>query len=263
MKIFIKTIFTIVLSIAIVSCSKEDSGYTTPLSGKTYSFSSTINTILDDSGKPVFTSVNKYRPSKPYLESYENTDFPYGYYPHYPPLSAMPPGSYEYIGVSEGFYTFNRNELISDSIVKIEFSDKECVLKLHSTRCKIRAGSTLNCKIHTFKFKEGTYNLQISFDYTVIITKDLMTIFDGDQKYMEWALNDYKYSFKGKCDFTKLIDPPVDILEKFEYVIDGEDILFFNDKRRMRGVFNLYDLTLKIWQTYPKKLYSINLEVDI
>lgn len=247
-----KRIFGIVLAIValvISSCSKGDEDSDDKLNGKTFEFERYY--IRADRT----TSVYNWSTPCKYLEDYERDfgiDFS-NYFDNTFPEGAFPKECYTYNGVSDGERINENNEVISDTIFSLKFSESTSVLDIHSVKCTVAKGQKLRCKFHSILFKEGRYKIANTAYYVSVRKEavDIVTEFN-DVKYT-FPLDNYRYTIYGKCDYSKLLDKAVDTNEHFTYKREGEQIVFTNKERELYGKIDMEKMILKLEQISPTK----------
>lgn len=231
------------------SCSKGEIKADDKLIGKTFEFERFY--IRADGS----TSIHNWSIPCEYLESYEK-EFGYdfsGYFDDVFPGFALPRECYSYSGVSIVEYIQPTDEVISDSIFSLRFYDDTCLLDIHAVKCSVLKGEKLNCKLHTLLFKEGRYIIAGSV-FSVVVKKDAFDIVDKiGEVGVSSLLDDYRCVIKGKIDYSKLIDNPVDTSEQFAYRRTGEEIIFTNKDKELYGKIDFEKMILKLEQISPTK----------
>lgn len=174
-----------------------------------------------------------------YLESYNDNDYTHIcnwnqnilYTISYAPQNiSLPRDCYKSVSLTEGQYTCTQSEVITDSIFRIGFQKENCIVSIHAVRCLLNKGQSLNCKQYVYLFNEGRYKINNSNDYFLITEKEAKMISAFGQVKYSIPLNNYQGIIVGKCDYTKIIERPVDTNEVFEYTIDGDYVLLSQNK---------------------------------
>lgn len=247
-----KNIYWIVLAIAAVivsSCSKGEEDTDDKLNGKTFEFERYY--VRTDRS----TSVHNWSTPCEYLENFEK-EFGYdfsGYFDFVFPDFVFPRECYGYSGVSTVEYIQPTDEVISDSIFSLTFYDNICSLDIHSVKCSVLKGEKLNRKLHTLLFKGGRYVIAGS-DFFVVVKKDAFDVVDKlGGVSVSSLLDDYKCVIKGKSDYAKLLEKPVDASEQFTYKRTGEEIVFTNKDKELYGKIDFEKMILKLEQISPTK----------
>lgn len=242
-------IVLVIFALVTSSCSKEDGDVDDKLNGKTFEFERYY--IRTDRS----TSVHNWSIPCEYLENYEkDIDLNFSnYFDYVFPGISIPKECYLYNGVSEGERTLENNEVISDTIFSLNFSENISVLDFHSVKCTVAKGEELKCKLYTFLFKEGGYKIA-NTDYFVTVSKDKVEVFTKsyEVKY-SLPLESYKFVIVGKSDYSKLLDKPVDASEQFTYKRAGEEIVFTNKEKELYGKIDLETMILQLEQISPTK----------
>lgn len=231
----------VLLPLMMVSCSNDD----TLLSGKSFSYE-VFHVMSGSSDYNMSISTHVCNPPIKYLESYN--DYDYTHFEYLPFVASieelLPSQCYKSVTVSEGKYIYDRNEEITDSIFTIEFSAKQCVVRVHAVKCSLTKGQVLNCKQRIYHFNEGRYDIGIMGDY-IQINANEVKIISALGQVSSITLNNCQGVFNGKCNYQNLIGQPDDLSEYFAYTINGNDVLLKDEQGNICGMFNLKESSFK------------------
>lgn len=233
------------LILIVSSCSDDED----LLSGKRFLY----EIFYSKSGTSIYDthySSWSWEPPIEYLESYKDNDYAHsrvwegrwfinndGVIVSVDKL--LPIECYTSVTKSEGQYTCSRNEIITDSIFEIEFTDNKCIINIHAVKCSLNKDQVLSCKQYVYLFNEGRYNIDGYGDY-ILIDKDKATITTIlGQVISSIPLTDFKGEIKGKCNYLDQIEEVSDLNESYEYIVDEDDVRLMNEAGRLCGIFNL------------------------
>ena len=177
-----------------------------------------------------------------YLESYDNEyceDYAHVKFPSLYNFRNIQDllGCYSSLHVSEGEYTCDKNEEITDSIFRLEFYKEKCLVKIHTTKCLLNKGQKLERKQYTCLFNEGSYSIDQLHSFRV--TENEAVIVSSGMPSYHIPLMNYRGVIDGKCNYTNSLEKAVDINMVLEYSIDGNYALLMRDDGKLWGKFCL------------------------
>ncbi len=232
------------LLLLIVSCSKGDEHF---LDGKTFMYEIFHSKSNEVSEYDKYWSSWSWESPIRYLESYKDNDYAHSrswedglltnIYGAIDKL--LPVECYKSTTISEGQYICSRNEIITDSIFEIEFSNNRCAINVHAVKCSLDKDQILKCKQCVYLFNEGRFNIGSFGDY-ILVEKDKATIRTllGQVRY-SIPLIDFKGKINGKCNYLDQIEEVNDLNESYRYVVDKDDVRLMDEAGQLCGLFNL------------------------
>lgn len=242
-----RSLFFFIMTLILLSCADEEKG---ALDGKSFSYE--VLHIRSGSSFYLTYSTHSLNPPIEYLESYNDDSYNHLEWDLTTNnwsriIDVLPKECYKLISFSEGKYAYTKDEEITDSIFSVKFSNNKCFINVHAVKCSLKKGQELNCKLKTYQFNEGSYNIDNQDyyfgNYILVVNKDKATVKNTvGNEISSIPLIEFKGEIKGKCNYLDQIEEVNDLNKCYGYIVEKDDVQLIDDTGGLYRVFNLKEI---------------------